>query len=205
MSHAVTRNARYDRQIALEKAVHLFWARGYHATSMKQIEQAMDMRPGSIYAVFGSKDQLFSEALNAYVANGSMGVGGPLEQQDSIVDALQDYLRNIALACHPDSAEPSRACMLVKTLLEASYTHTGIANQANTLLDGIEQSIADALERARDQGELNPRTDCQRLARLIQAQIMGLRAFAQREIDSSQVSDLAEDMAALLEPYRTLH
>mgnify|MGYP006430697829 CR=1 FL=1 len=201
----MTRNARYDRHIALDKAVHLFWARGYHATSMKQIEQAMDMRPGSIYATFGSKDELFSEALDAYVANGSMGLGDLLKQQDSIIDTLQDYLRNIALACYPDSAEPSRACMLVKTLLEASYTHTKIADQANTLLDGIEQSIADALERARDQGELNPRTDCRRLARLIQAQIMGLRAFAQRDIDPSEVSDLAEDMAALLERYRAVH
>lgn len=201
----MARNARYDRQTALEKAVHLFWERGYFATSMKQIEQALDMRPGSIYATFGSKDKLFSEALNAYVARGNTELGGLLTQQGPIIDALQDYLRNIAIACHPGSSEPSRACMLVKTLLEASYTHNSIADQANELLYGIERSFATALTRARDRGELKPDTDCQRLARLVQAQIMGLRAFAQRETSAEQVSQLADDMAALLEPYRAVH
>ena len=62
----MARNARYDRQIALDKAMNLFWERGYAGASMKQIEQALDMRPGSIYATFGSKDGLFSEALAAY-------------------------------------------------------------------------------------------------------------------------------------------
>ena len=201
----MARNARYDRQTALEKAVHLFWERGYHATSMKQIEQALDMRPGSIYATFGSKDRLFSEALEAYVEKGNAVLGGLLTEQGSIVDALQNYLRNIAIACHPESSEPSRACMLVKTLLEASYTHSSIAGQANELLDGIEHSVAIALTRARDCGELKPDTDCERLARLIQAQIMGLRAFAQRRTSAEQVSELASDMAALLEPYRAIH
>lgn len=201
----MARNARYDRQTALEKAVHLFWERGYHATSMKQIEQALDMRPGSIYAAFGSKDKLFSEALNAYVEKGSTELDGLMTQQGQVIDALQDYLRNIAIACHPASSDPSRACMLVKTLLEASYTHTSIADQANELLYGIEQSIARALTLAGTRGELRPDTDCERLARLIQAQIMGLRAFSQRETSADQVSELADDMAALLEPYRATH
>jgi AcrR family transcriptional regulator len=201
----MARNARYDRQTALEKAVHLFWERGYHATSMKQIEQALDMRPGSIYATFGSKDRLFSEALDAYVEKGNSVLGGLLTEQGSIIDSLQDYLRDIALACCPESPEPSRACMLVKTLLEASYTHSSIASQANELLYGIEQSIASALNRARERGELKPDTDCNRLARLVQAQIMGLRAFAQRETSARSVSELADDMADLLEPYRVSH
>lgn len=201
----MARNARYDRQTALEKAVYLFWERGYFATSMKQIEQALDMRPGSIYATFGSKDKLFSEALNAYVARGNTELGGLLTGQGPIIDALQDYLRNIAIACHPGSSEPSRACMLVKTLLEASYTHGSIADQANELLSGIERSFAAALNRARDRGELKPNTDCRRLARLVQAQIMGLRAFAQRDTSAEHVSRLADDMAALLEPYRAVH
>lgn len=201
----MARNARYDRQTALEKAVYLFWARGYHATSMKQIEQALDMRPGSIYAAFGSKDRLFSEALNTYAEKGSSELAGLLTEQGPIIDALQNYLHNIAIACHPCSSAPSRACMLVKTLLEASYTHSSIADQANKLLYGIEQAIAGALKQARERGELKPDTDCERLARLIQAQIMGLRAFAQRETSAEQVSELADDMATLLESYRALH
>ena len=49
------RNARHDPDTTVRRAAHLFWERGYHACSLKQLETALDMRPGSIYAAFGSK------------------------------------------------------------------------------------------------------------------------------------------------------
>ena len=65
------RMAAYDRQDCLEKAVTLFWEKGFHATSLKDIEHALDMRPGSIYAAFGNKESLYSQALDLYA--GTMG------------------------------------------------------------------------------------------------------------------------------------
>ncbi|MDX1730552.1 MAG: helix-turn-helix domain-containing protein, partial [Aurantimonas coralicida] len=48
-------NARpYDRDAALDAALRLFWAKGYHATSLKDLEAALTMKPGSIYAAFQS-------------------------------------------------------------------------------------------------------------------------------------------------------
>ncbi|MDA6076603.1 helix-turn-helix domain containing protein [Edwardsiella anguillarum] len=57
---------QHNRDAALQQAVALFWRRGYFATSMKEIEQALNMRPGSIYAAFGNKAALFSSALTRY-------------------------------------------------------------------------------------------------------------------------------------------
>ncbi|MGB2139878.1 MAG: helix-turn-helix domain-containing protein, partial [Psychrobacter sp.] len=51
----MSRTTLYNRQEALDRAVKLFWHKGFHATSLKDIEQALDMRPGSIYAAFGNK------------------------------------------------------------------------------------------------------------------------------------------------------
>jgi AcrR family transcriptional regulator len=201
----MARNARYDRQIALDKAMNLFWERGYAGASMKQIEQALDMRPGSIYATFGSKDGLFGEALAAYAHQGGIELRERLAGHSSVLDGLQEYLHRIAQQSCPGAKTPSRACMIVKTLLEASNTNTAIATQANLILDTIEQSLRELLEQAKRQGELVPDTDCARLARLLQAQIIGLRSFAQREIGADQVIDLADDMAAILDHYRARH
>ncbi|MFZ3076621.1 MAG: helix-turn-helix domain-containing protein, partial [Psychrobacter glacincola] len=55
----MSRTTLYNRHEALERAIQLFWQKGFHATSLKDIEQALDMRPGSIYAAFGNKDGLF--------------------------------------------------------------------------------------------------------------------------------------------------
>ena len=198
----MARNARYDRKTALDRAVQLFWKRGYYATSMKQIEEALDMRPGSIYAMFGSKDRLFSEALQLYALQCEEMFDEEFASQESVLDGLQNYLSRIVQACTPDSNTPAKACMMVKTLLETSNTHSGISRQVNVLLQNVENSLAAILNRAKEAGELIASTDTERLARLLQAQIIGLRSFAQREITAQQVTDLAHDIIATLEPYR---
>ncbi|WP_273206677.1 TetR/AcrR family transcriptional regulator [Marinobacter subterrani] len=201
----MARHARYDRKTALGKAVGLFWEKGYHGSSMKQIEQALDMRPGSIYATFGSKDGLFSEALAAYAEEAGRELSAHLKSYDSIVEGLQDYLRGIASGCGGGNQPPSRACMIVKTLLESSSTHPALAAQANRILAAIEQSLTDLLEQAKARGELVQAVDCGRLGRLIQAQIMGLRSMGERELDARAMRALGDDIAAILEGYRAHH
>ena len=201
----MARHARYDRKTALEKAMGLFWEKGYHGSSMKQIEQALDMRPGSIYATFGSKDGLFSEALAAYAEQGGLELAAHLKGCESIVDGLKDYLRSIAGRCGGEYTPPSRACMIVKTLLESKNTHAELAEQADSILAAIEHSIADLVEQARVKGELVQSVDSRRLARLLQAQIMGLRSMGERNLDLQAMQELGDDMAAILDGYRTQH
>lgn len=185
--------------------MNLFWERGYNGASMKQIEQALDMRPGSIYATFGNKDGLFNEALAAYAQQGGVDLREHLAGYTSVLDGLQGYLRHVARQSCQEDVSPSRACMIVKTLLEASNTNAAIAAQVNAILNTIESSLTDLLEQAKNQGELIPDTNCARLARLLQAQLIGLRSFAQRDISSEKVTELADDMAAILVHYRARH
>lgn len=197
------RHPSYDRNSALSKAVSLFWQRGYHGSSMKQIENALDMRPGSIYATFGSKDGLYFEALTRYAAAGGEELVEQLAHHDSIIEGLQAYLRHVARSCVPEGGAPSRACLIVKTLLESSHTHPKLSARAQDILRTIEQSFRSLLEEAKRKGELMETVDCGRLARLIQSQIMGLRSIAERNLTAQELEQLGEDMASILEPYRS--
>ncbi len=199
----MARHPQYDRDTALSKAVSLFWEKGYHGSSMKQIEQALDMRPGSIYAAFGSKDGLYNEALANYARLGGVELTRHMAQYGTIIEGLQDYLRSIVR--NGLSACPSRACMIVKTLLETSNTHGDLASQADGLLHAIEQTLTGLLEQAKAHGELAAGVDCSRLARLVQAQIMGLRSIAERKLTETQLACLADDMADVLNHYRATH
>ncbi|MFO8141916.1 MAG: helix-turn-helix domain-containing protein [Marinobacter sp.] len=199
----MARHPQYDRDTALSKAVGLFWEKGYHGSSMKQIEQALDMRPGSIYAAFGSKDALYGEALANYARLGGVELARHMAQYSSIIEGLQAYVRNIASSAL--AASPSRACMIVKTLLETSNTHGDLASQADDLLKAIEHTFTGLLEQAKNRGELAAGVDCARLARLLQAQIMGLRTIAERKLTEPQLASMADDMAAILDHYRAMH
>lgn len=195
------RIAKFDRQEALGRAVDLFWERGYFGTSMKQVEQALDMRPGSLYATFGSKDGLFQEALDLYAGRMAANLDSHIHQSPSLIAGLKDYLRKISLTCTVDWLAPARACMIIKTLLELNAQETPIRAQVNEVLQMIETRFAAILEEAVRRGELRRDADCRRIARLLQAQIIGLRSFAQREVPASQVEQLAEDMASILDQY----
>ncbi|HET8799867.1 MAG TPA: TetR/AcrR family transcriptional regulator [Marinobacter sp.] len=199
----MARPPSFNRDMALANAVSLFWAKGYHGSSMKQIEETLDMRPGSIYAAFGSKDGLYSEALARYAEAGGHELARHMAGHATIIDGLKDYLRAIARGCADQDATPSRACLIVKTLLEASHTHPGLSTQAQAILEQIENTLRSLLEEARQRGELQASTDCGRLARLLQGQIMGLRSIAERNLPPQALTELGDDMASILDAYRT--
>lgn len=191
------RVAKYDREKALDNAVTLFWERGYGGASMKQIEQALDMRPGSLYATFGSKDGLFREALDVYAGRMSRSMAEALDDSPTIMAGIFQYLRSVAMQITaPES--PARACLVVKTLLEVTADQPELRKLVNQRLQAVEDNLADLLAQAHAQGELAPDTDSRRLARLVQSQIMGLRSLAQRDIDADSVKALAEDIITAL-------
>lgn len=73
------RTAPYNRDHALDAAMTLFWRQGYHATSLKDLEQALAMKPGSIYAAFKSKENLFRLSLQRYFDKGGDRLAGYID------------------------------------------------------------------------------------------------------------------------------
>lgn len=195
------RTAQYDRQSALAKAANLFWERGYNGVSLKQLERGLDMRPGSLYAAFGSKEALFLEALDAYAHQLNAQLAAARRREDDTLRALESFLRDVILT-DETAAQPAKACMVVKTLLEATERETTIKRRADEWLETMERAFETILLQAQQAGELRSDVDCARLARLIQVQIIGIRAYAQRNVDNARLEPLLIDIFALLETYR---
>src|SRR5690242_981208 len=96
----------FDRDEALAAATRLFWERGYEATSIGDLTQAMGIRPGSLYAAFGDKKSLFREVVRVYgsTPNGAF-LGRALTEEPTARGAVARMLREAAAnyACpdHP--------------------------------------------------------------------------------------------------------
>ncbi|WP_290523515.1 TetR/AcrR family transcriptional regulator [Alcanivorax sp.] len=190
------RPMRYDRQECLEKAMALFWERGYHATSMKDLELVLDMRPGSIYAAFGSKEALYGEALSLYASGMAGEFSRRVSSENGVIDGLASYVREMG-KLNRDKL-PSCACMLVKGLLETGESDT-LQQQIEDSLAGMEGLFRQAFQQALEGKELarggGERYQPERLARWLQCSIMGLRAYAQRSGDRRALQALADDLA----------
>ena len=196
----MARTAAYDRDKVLAKARDLFWAKGYHATSLKDLEAALDMRPGSIYAAFQSKEKLYAEALRLYAEGSRAEFARTLAKAGSPLAGLAAHVRSLGTICDRDV--PSRACMIVKTVLETPEGDPVLRGAAEALLKETEAGFAAGFRAARDLGEIATSTGPERLGRRLQSDIIGLRAYAQKSRSSDSVRALAEDIASDIEALR---
>ena len=187
------REPSYDRDAALDAAMTLFWVKGYTATSLKDLEQALKMRPGSIYAAFQSKEALFRAALDLYAGRMEAELAAMIADAPSALTALRGYLLSLGGLDRCD--KPSTACMLVKSLLEIQTEYPDLRGVVLVHLDTVRRLLEDGFAKARAAGELPTDADPVRLAQRMQTYVFGLKIQAQRETDPAVMQLLAQDLA----------
>ncbi len=189
----MARTAGFDKEDVLEKAMRLFWKRGFNGTSLKDLELALDMRPGSIYAAFGSKDALFCQTLERYAEKSVQQLSKTLENAETPIAGLAAHVRNLGSGISGEKA--SNACMLVKTMLETTHTNPELKDHTETLIQKVESGFADAFRQAQSMGLIDQGLDTVLLASRLQSDIFGLRAYAERSVNPERVAQIAEEIA----------
>ncbi|MEM1364054.1 MAG: helix-turn-helix domain-containing protein [Pseudomonadota bacterium] len=207
------RKANYDRDTLIDKALELFWKCGWAGTSMKDLEAALDLRPGSFYAAFGSKEALYGLALDRYAALGTVRLRNLARENDPL-SALKAHLFAVVSAGESatgdeDSTEPcakpaARACMLAKTLLELGPQGSALADQASAHLKRMEGEFAALFRAAQVANHVSPERDPDQLARRFQSDLLGLRVSAERaDVDARVLAkQIGDDLDRLAAPCR---
>ncbi|WP_341368571.1 TetR/AcrR family transcriptional regulator [Yoonia sp. BS5-3] len=175
------RRPNYDREDLIARARDLFWQRGWAGTSLKDLEHALQMKPGSFYAAFGSKDALFALALEKYAGDG-LGRLNALHREHGPCAALQRFPAMVIA----NGTAPAKACMLSKTFLELHAHQHPLAEKANQHLRQMEKRFAELFAAAQQSGEIDNTRDPKMLARRYQSDLLGLRVSAERDADAAQ-------------------
>ena len=110
----------FDRAEALQKAMLLFWEKGFQGASMSELTAAMGINAPSLYACFGSKEALYREALALYEAGDGAELAAAIAAAPTAREAIEIYLmRSAALFSRPD--KPA-GCMVVLSVVHAAGT-----------------------------------------------------------------------------------
>jgi len=182
------------RDALRDGARDLCWKKGWAGASMKDLEKALGLKPGSFYAAFGSKNALFELTLDRYADAGVARLTA-LAEDVGALEALKQHPMNLVST----KGAASKACMLAKTVLELKDQEGGIADRADAHLDRMEQLFADLFRQAQAAGDIDPELDADRLARRYQSDLLGLRMSAERgNVDAAALAkDLGDDLARL--------
>jgi AcrR family transcriptional regulator len=183
--------AKYNREDVIHKAMLLFWQKGFRATSTRDLQQAVDMRPGSIYAAFGSKEDLYAEALKHYASCMSGILDEKLTQHSSGLAGLRSFFEQVLF--ESTLGEAGQVCMLIKTLSELTDVHAELRAQAIASLSMMEHLFTDIIRDAQVSGEISADDDPQRVARSLQVQLIGMRSYYQSTGDQDAVRQLLDD------------
>ncbi len=171
----MARPARFEREEVLEKAMRTFWDQGYCATSMANLVEVTDLKPGSLYAAFRSKRDLFLAALDYYAERSLARVGQILAAADSPLEGVRSYFRQLAREVADPKGKGS--CFLVNTVLESARQDKAVQKRVKRHLAAIEALFQQALETAQANGELAPDKDPTALAAFLMSSIWGLRVL----------------------------
>ena len=87
----MARPRQFDETAALEAAIRCFWSRGYEATSVRDLADAMGITGPSLYNAFGDKRALYLKAIDHYVENGFCDRVRRFENQLAPRQAIADY------------------------------------------------------------------------------------------------------------------
>src|SRR5437762_14161601 len=103
----------FDTEAAVERAMGVFWSRGYHATALPDLLRATKLSRGSLYAAFGDKHSLFLRALDRYVADALTRPEIELDPRREPVDGPRAYLAGYV--DRPSGGNGRRGCLLAAT------------------------------------------------------------------------------------------
>lgn len=172
---AVGRPRAFDAEQALARALEVFWRKGYAATSLTDLTDAMDINKPSLYATFGNKEALFRKAVDLYESERAPVAMAALAEPSARV-AIERLL-NVILESHTHPDNPP-GCLVVQGALPSGASDEPIAQELQQRRAATQGAIRERLERAKVEGDLAADADPADLARYVFTLIEGLAAQA---------------------------
>jgi AcrR family transcriptional regulator len=181
----------FDADAALDRAVEIFWRQGYEGTSVAELTVEMGVNKPSLYAVFGSKEQLFHKVVQRY-AEKELAYFREALMEPTAVAVVREYLRTNAVALTQPGRPPG--CLSIQGGVSSSTANSTVSQfLASSRLAG-EHALADRLARARSDGDLAPEIDPVAMARFVmvvsEGQAVHAAAGANRQ-ELQQSADIA--------------
>jgi TetR/AcrR family transcriptional repressor of nem operon len=190
------RPKQFRREDALERAMELFWRRGYEAASLPELLKAMGISRQSLYDTFGSKRALYISALEHYRATQLSQAVALLGREGSPIENVRAALRFFPKMA---AAAGCRGCLVANAIVELSPRDPELARLLSDSLELIRRGFEGALRKAQARGELAPGRSPRQLSRALTNAVMGIAVSGRLEGGRAELQDIFSGTLSMLD------
>lgn len=186
---------QFDPEVALTKAMEVFWTHGYEAASLAELLKNMGIGKKSLYDTFGNKRSLFLKALEHYALTMIKRMRDRLLSEGSSIENLKQLL----LEWQEIHSQPgSCGCMLGTNIADFTTDDAEIAKLLRNYLQQVEDVFCVALSQAKTSGEISWATEPRNMARLLLCTTQGIALVGRVMEDERTIEGTVEATFSIL-------
>jgi len=165
----MARTVEFNECEIIDKAMNVFWEKGYQATSMQDLVDAMQINRSSIYNTFGDKHQLFMKCISIYFENAMLEIKEKVAKQSSAKQALINIIKDKAAWI----VDCEKGCLGIKTVFEIAPEDNEVRKQMSKNNEIFLQFLSEVVQKAIDDKELDDSEDAMLMAEYIMTSFTG--------------------------------
>ncbi|HVY98537.1 MAG TPA: TetR/AcrR family transcriptional regulator [Dongiaceae bacterium] len=195
----MARPREFDEAAAMNAAIRRFWAKGYEATSVRDLADDMGITCASLYNAFGDKRTLYRKALDHYVEN---GLGERLRRYQRLAPrkAIATFFADSVTRSLDDPAR--RGCMLVNAALDVAPHDPELRRAVSDVLARIESFFRRCIAGGQKDGSITTSQAPKALAEHLLGVHLGLRVLARVRPERAALEGVIRPALAMLAPER---
>jgi len=188
-SASVGRPRAFDPDVALDRAMHVFWAKGYEGASLSDLTRAMRINRPSLYAAFGNKEQLFRKVLDRYM-NGPLAYFGKALAAPKARDVIEQIFFGAAkMAGNPRNPA---GCLVVQGALACGDAARSVRKEIAALRTEAKAALRRRFQRAKREGDLPPNADPAELSSYVMTVLHGMAVQGADGANQDQLRRVAD-------------
>lgn len=187
----------FDEEEVLDKAMHLFWKKGFHATSIQDLVEELGINRASLYDTFGGKEELFNQTFKRYQKITHQQVRSLLHENASIKQGIKRLFEFVILQSVDDPNK--KGCFAVNITTELIPGDALIINDLTENRLVVEKIFYDYLLLGVERGEISKEKDLKTLASLLFTLQNGIKVVAKLNPDQEQLTKIIDACLVVLD------
>ncbi|WP_461610654.1 TetR/AcrR family transcriptional regulator [Cytobacillus kochii] len=181
----MARPLNFNPQLKLKAVMILFWKKGYHATSLSDLQEVTGLSKSSIYQAYGNKYDLFIAAFRMYHEEQLKQLQDIIQNGDNGYEAIETFLLKMV---HAEDGLPC-GCMTSNEAIEMGPHDQAFCQLINEQFQEIEEVFISAIDRGKKDRSITSQTDSLLLARFLMVIIQGINVMSSTKTNSDRVMD----------------